>query len=121
MPAADRFERRKAEAFVVREKRESRRRGVERGEIGVRYVRAPVYPVGDSACRDQLVDVDAWVGAVVAHDLEPGLRHACRQPAESVDELRDVAAIEQRPDEEDERRRVTDRPQPDVTQMRRDR
>jgi hypothetical protein len=97
------FERRDAEAFVVREKCEHTRGSVRIGQVGVAHVVPPFDTIADASLRRHRRRIDRRVGPVVADEDQPGVVHEWCGPREALNEIRNVPAREQRSDVENHR------------------
>ena len=113
---AQRFERRQAEAFVVGQEHERARAGVQRGQLRVRHVSRGPRSGRRRRTPRRALDVETGNRAVVADDLEARVGHVSRQTREAVDELGDMAPIEEGADEQD--RCARGRPAPQVSGVR---
>ena len=89
-----RLERREAKAFVLGEKGEGARAGVQRVKLLVCDVRAQLDAIVKACRASRAGKVDVRRSPVLADDLEPRVRVRTRETRESLDQLRDVTTIE---------------------------
>ena len=101
-----RFERRQAESFVFGQKREDRRAPIQGRERGVIHIRTDGDAIRVPASASNRVEIDCGLRPILADDLELSISHAIGNEIEGLDQTIDPPPLEQRTDEQNERRTI---------------